>query len=319
MKKKRIGTSIWSERGITLLEVLISVCILGATVLAFIQWDYIYQQSASLVHKDEVIDNAIGKVVDAFGTSSSYCNYILSTFPGNPNPNPNLQLNMSQPNGAQVQSVDFHDSNGLILSNVLTLSKAVDARQDLVMTDIRLKPVAALSATNIIAKLEFKFTRSGSPGAPEILRRISINATIDPSTNYVISCTAAPDSVLSIEDTICNINSDGYAHYDATTQACADNPNVHWFTSTSPTQASCPSGYSIAASKLDASAADLACFSSGAGINLPPRTYQNGVVSSGPTVTAWTASIDSNFVNCKFAYVTSVDPATYVAEVKCAN
>lgn len=310
---------ISASEGFSLLEMLLSITLFCVTILFFTQWVHVFSRSTSLAHKDEGIDNVMVRVVDAFGDSETFCNYILSNIPANPNANPNLRLTMAEPGGAQVTSIDLHDRTGLTLVNVLTLARPVEKRQDLIISDIRLKPVAEVSANEFVASLEFKFTRIGSPGSPEVFRRIPIHATVDPATNYVVSCTAAAETSMQIQDIICEINSDGYAHYDPSVRDCVDNSNVFWVNGASPLEASCPSGAHIAASRLDKNAVSLACAAQGPGINLPARTYQNGAVDEGANFQAWRASIDSNFKKCVFVYATTTAISAYTSQIKCAR
>jgi len=306
----------------SLVEAMIFLGLFSIGVLTTLQWLQSVYQRTNMIHKNSSIDNAMTEVAIAFGTDDKYCNYILSSWPGNPNPDPHITLNTAAVDGVDIGKIDFHDENGNVLGNVLTTGNPFNLKQnDLVVKSMRLKPIASTGPQKIIAKIEFAFQRGTGVTSSETKRWMPIAATVDPVTNYVTNCSIAGDSLMTLRYRQCEIESDGFEHYEVNTDTCVLNSNVKWYRDPSdPAKIRCPAGTRPAVSVYDFSPELKACNSKGSGgVTLKSRTYQSGRIDNSPSEINFVPSFDRVTGACSFAYVAQVNPSNFVPEIKCVG
>lgn len=307
MRKNRFVTYLIDNRGVSLAEVMVSVAILGVAALVFLQWVHYFSLTTGNTNKNDSIDNTMLRVSSAFGESDQYCGDILK----------NTRLVTTEPAGASVASIDFHDQNHSLLENVVKIGGPVEAKQDLVMSDIRLIPVTALSTDIIIAKLELTFKKANVLGPSVIVRWLPIYTTV--KNNVVDSCSTSANSVVALKIRMCEINSDGFNHYDPISDSCIMNSNVKWTYGLTSFEAVCEPGWIPAISTLNPHPDWIACASeTPAMVTLPPRSY----LRAGPDASAtnsWFAAMDNPPTKCTFSYVVGVDSSLYRPKIKCVE
>ncbi|MBS1969307.1 MAG: hypothetical protein JSU04_03330 [Bdellovibrionales bacterium] len=306
----------------SLVEAMVFLAIFAIALLVSLQWLQSVYLGNTRLNRNTSIDNAMAEVAIAFGTDDKYCNYILSSYGNNPNPDPELKLTMADPAGAEVSKIELHDENGTILGAVLSEGKPFDIKQnDLIVKSMRLKPIAAKDPLNIIAKLEFTFQKGTGTKISEATRWIPVNTTIDPVTGFVATCSIAGDSLMTLKSRNCEIGSDGYEHYDVSTDKCVLNANVFWHRSSmNPKQIQCPAGSRPAVSMFDMTPENTICHSDGGrGVILKARTYQSGYIWNSDDEISYIPSYDRATASCLFTYVAAANPNDFVPEIKCVG
>jgi hypothetical protein len=316
----RLSSSLQNSKGMSLVEAMIFLGIFGIALLVSLQWLQSVYLGNTRLNRNSSIDNAMAEVAIAFGTDDKYCNYILSSYQNNPNPDPELKLSMADPAGAEVLKIEMHDENGNILGPVLIEGQPFDKKQsDLIVKSIRLKPIAAKDPLNIIAKLEFIFQKGAGNSVSEATRWFPVNTTINPATGFVATCSIAGDSLMTLKNRNCEIESDGFEHYDVALDKCVLNTNVYWYRSAAdPTRIQCPAGSRPAYSVYDITPENTVCHSDGGkGIILKSRTYQSGYVWNTADEISYVPGFDRATGTCLFTYVDAANPSDFVPEIKC--
>jgi hypothetical protein len=298
-----------NQKGMTLLEVLGAVVIVGVVCFGFITWVHFFGQGISSGNQNDGITNAMTHLSAAFGGDDRYCTAILGGTA--------LSTNVT---GSQVPSIDYYNLQGVKQGNVITLNQITEKRSDLIVADIRLRPVSVINAQDIFANLEVTFRKGkNSLGSSEVVRKIPINATVQ--AGKVVKCSTSPTTAMNINNRICELKNDGFAHFDLTTNACVDNANVKWFTGPTPFTATCPSGYRPAVSALNPNPQLTACYAQEAesDAQVPPRLYTNGYVDDS-IVQVWTAKVNgSPFTGCIFAYDATATLTNARGRIKCVE
>ncbi|HEY8269416.1 MAG TPA: hypothetical protein VIG33_00895 [Pseudobdellovibrionaceae bacterium] len=259
------------------------------------------------MNKNDSIDNTMLRVITAFGDSDQYCGDILK----------NVRLVATEPQGSAVDSIDFHNQNHSVLQNAAKIGALVEGKRDLVLSDIRLKPVTALSADIIVASLELTFKKSNVLGPPFIMRWLPIYATV--KNNVVDTCSTSNNSAVALKIRLCEIANDGFNHYDVATDSCILNQDVKWTNGVTSFEAACESGWTPAVSQVNGAPELTVCRAETPPfVSLAPRAYLRTGVESGAT-SSWFAAMDAARTKCIFTYVAGINSSLHPPKIKCAR
>ena len=298
-----------NEKGLSLLESLAGLSVIGIVCFGFLAWVNLYGQNVTNLNQTEAVNNAMIEITSAFGGDDRYCTAILGDLPFS-----------AQPSGTSVNKIEYHNLKGEVQGVVAQLNDTLKSREDLLISQIRLKPVVTLDTLQILAQLEITFhKKSASPGAQDIVRQIPIHTTL--KDGKIVSCSTSPATALIMNSRLCEIKSDGFSHYDPETGECVDNENVKWFVGPTPYSASCPTGYSPAVSKLREDPQTIACdaIANNEMQPLPPRIYANGYIDDS-ILQIWRARAEGTpFSTCIFAYEEGVSVANTQGRIKCVK
>lgn len=294
------------------MEILISIVVFailmlsGTSLMAFIN-----KQVAGL-NNNIAIQNTMNQVKYAFGDDERYCEKILGDLPGG-TPRP---FDINNPQGVSISTIDFYDLvANLKKENAATTGKKIDEKSSVVLRDIRLKPVATLSTSMVLASLDFIFENPDKTGPSRIVRNIPIHITMQ--GNAIKRCSAGLATNLAATRK-CEMDSNGYYYWDPLVEECLPLPGVKEFESPDPFFAACPVGWVPAASKEDPWAAYETCITDVAPVTIPSRAYKSGFVDDYPVKIA-DEFLDFATGKCRFAYPTTGFQAPEKTAIKCAK
>lgn len=303
----RRNRSQWmDERGMTLVEILMTMGLLALVILGSLHLISLLSKGTAHTNQNESIANTMAHLTSAFGNDDRYCTWILG----------GTLLNPANSAGTQIPAIYYYDLNGKKLSSLVTLNQPVDSKTKVILSDMRLKPVSVLDSQSILANLELRFSKTGETmGSDTIHRQIPIYAVTQ--NGKVLTCSTSPFSNKIINNRVCSMRSDGYAHYDPIKKTCVDNDNVKWFYGTTPFSATCGFGYKPAVAPSNPDPAQVICGAEiTGGLTIPPRQYSGGFTDDS-LVNTWVAKVDTSKTTCTFTYVAEVDSSSYRAKIKC--
>ena len=292
-----------NSRGFSLIEICTALVVVGLASAAFMDVIHMLSVSVALGNQQSAVTDLLDTVAETLTSSDTNCSSNLG----------GIAFDPTIPGGTVVNQLDRYDLNGVKQQQILAIGGAL-GHSNLIVQDMRLLPVAALSANIIVAKLQISFRRNGTDGLPTILREIPIFTYLN--AGQIIYCSPTASNKYTMNNKLCGLLADGYSYYDFVNDACVNDPRVVWITSPDKLTATCPAGSKIAGSATDPDVTDVACYSSTTGIPVTPRQYTNGTGSSG-VVYQVTITIDWPTNSCRFVYGAGVNLTTALAQVKC--
>lgn len=290
-----------NNKGSSFIETLLSIFLTSFLASVVMLWTKVQSSTLNNITQRKHIDRLVEDVASAFADNDSFCTNVLG----------GTTLN------TQLPSLNYFNLDNTKLKSIIEVGKDVEGTA-LKVEDIRLVPQVSIDAHSMIADLRITLSQKNVLGPSHTTHGFPVNALVE--NNRVVSCSVAGVGSLVINERLCELQNDGYAHYDPITKGCVNNPGVQWITGTGPDSATCPIGYKIAASKFNATAAYLACTTiAPAAAGLPPRAYSNGAVDSSPLYAAIN-QIDFTTKTCNFYYgVGLTPPPGLIARIKCVR
>jgi hypothetical protein len=293
---------IKNQKGLSLLEVMIATGILATAVIALMTWAGGVGMGLGNINNSSGLTNTMIQLETAFGSDDMNCKYNLK----------NIIYNSSNTSGMPIPALYFFNQDGS-QAGATAIAEAGQPLPDakgVTVASIKLKPSVLLSATRAIANIELVFNKQNGSGVQTSVRRLPVNLTL--SGTNIDSCSTSPTYNLDLMNLYCEIQKDGYSHYDPTTKMCVDDSNVQWFTSPTPQTATCPTGYKVASKT---GRGDV-CQSIGSLYTLPPRTYADGTIDSDPwTIVNYTLDLPTS--TCNFVFMSGADLSTITSSIKC--
>jgi len=294
------GKVVMNNKGLSFTETLISILLTSFVASAVMLWTKAQSSTLNGLSQRKHIDHLVEDIASAFADNDSFCTNVLA----------GTVLN------TQIPALNYFNLDNTKLRSIIEVGKDVDGTA-LKVEDIRLVPQVVIDAKSMIADFRITFSQKNVLGPSHTTHGFPINAYVQ--NNKVVSCTVAGIGSLEINQRICELRNDGYAHYDPITKGCVNNPGVQWISGINPNSATCPTGFKIAASRFNTTAAYLACTTAAPiAAGLAPRTYTNGAVDSTPLYAAIN-QIDFDTETCNFYYgVGLTPPPGFIAKIKCA-
>lgn len=297
--------------GMTLVEVLVSLAIFsillvtGTSLMAFIN-----KQAGSL-NDNVAIANAMNQVKYAFGDDERYCEKILGRLPGG-TPRSFSPTNTS---GVAITTVDFYDLvTNQKKENAVAVGQKIEKKSGVIVQDIRLKPVSALSSRLVLASLDVTFKKDAT-SPTTIVRKIPIHITLQGSN--IKKCSAGLATSL-VAERKCEMDHNGYYYWDYEAETCKPLAGVEKFPGPTAFEATCPAGWHPATSIADPYAKKVCNAEVDKGPNITPRTYRSGLVDESDLI-GFDSFLDVATNKCSYVYYESTFSTDYTTSIECAK
>lgn len=310
-----------NQQGFSILEAMAAIGILSIIAFAFMGWASMYYRGISAVAENNEISNVTARLISAFGDDDRYCKAMLGTQP----------FSAGNKNGTSINALQFYNLDGTSTNrDIVRKDQKIHSRTNVIVQDIRLKPLVQLDTTGnvIISELQITFKKgAGSPTETEVTRSIPLHATV--AAGRVIKCSISPANSVVVNQRLCEIKYSGSSFYPPTTEGpkpldkpdhCKDTAAVKYCKAGAVAQLNCGcrSGYRVAASPLHIDAASYACSSTtDEGGKIPPRQYAGTVGWVTQSYEPSKSTLDIPSSTCKFAFAADADKSTYTTSIKC--
>jgi hypothetical protein len=292
--------------GFTLVEAIVSIGILSLIITSLAFWlsDLSLQTASTLGDFD--VDEGFQNVQAAFGDDDRYCAAILKGLP----------LDFANPQGTAFNQVAYHSLDGTETTKAVVLNQPVSAGSSVTVDDMRIVPDTLVGAGAGIVNLNIRFLKSRFVGSRTFLRKIPVYVSLN--AGIVDKCSLNPMHSYAINIHRCDVNGEGLLVYDPSTGGCIDAPNVIWVTGSGNQQATCPTGFRLAAPKnlTDYNPWSYCWSTAQPTVSIPDRSYGNGAVITDPG-NNFVPHVSVATATCTFAYSVGFDATGVTTYVRC--